>query len=175
MGKLQAPVGDEHLRSIGQITVNFSLLELSLCMFIWFLNPVGDVWSFEQQRVGQIITARLGFQTLLDLLSSLFRHRIGNPEAIEQLDSLLARASGAYQKRNEVTHSFWAAGATDETITRFKMTTKRRKGFKPTSEQMSLKALNSIADDIAIVAGDIQEFMFRVLEGDSEVTSSAAG
>lgn len=164
MGKLKAPVGDEHLRAIGQITVNFTLLRSSISAFISLL--IGNDLSFEQQRVGQIITAQLGFQTLANLLSSLFRHRTTNPEAIAGLDGLLARAAAARDKRNQVTHSLWGAGPTDETVTRFKMTAKQRKGFKFMSEQMSVEDLDKIADDIAGVAGDIQQFMIRWLDGD---------
>ena len=50
MGKLKATVSSGHLQAIGQITVNFALLEHYIRFFIWdLISP--------DQNMGQIITA----------------------------------------------------------------------------------------------------------------------
>lgn len=163
MDKLEAAAHDERLKAIGQITLNFSMLQWSISYFIWLLIGNNEV-SVEQQTLGETITAQLSFQRLLDLLSSLFRHRTTNPEVIEELDALLTRASQARDKRNLVIHSYWVAASSVETIIRCKTTAKQRQGLKHQSEQMGAEDLNDIADFIEEVAYDIQRFAIRMYE-----------
>lgn len=155
MSELEVGPADEHFRAIGRITVSFSFLEAMISLFVWSL--IG-----EDQRLGQVITAKLSFRQLLDLLSSLYRYRADNPELIEELDTLVTEAAQAAQRRNLVAHSFWAAGDTHETITRVKMTTKRKKGLRLQFGQMSVQDLDEIADFIAEVATRITQFMSRI-------------
>ncbi len=151
--KVEPPTGD-HLRAIGQITANFAVLELVVSLSAWSL--IGS-----DQTLGQIITAELSFRKLLDLLSNLYRLRVNHPQLTEELDGLIAQAAQAEEKRNVITHSYWAAGDTHETSTRVKMTAKRYKGLKHRSEPMSVEALNEIADFIAAAEHHITQFMVR--------------
>jgi hypothetical protein len=157
MAKLQAPVPAEHLRMIGQITVNFALLENAISFFVW-------TWISNEQRVGQIITAELSFRNLVGLLSSIFRHRMGDSEKVEELEALLTRALQVEEKRNIITHSVWGAGNTRETITRVKTTAKKAKGLRHQFEQMSVADLNEIAEQVAVLAHEIQMFMIGQMD-----------
>jgi len=152
--KVEIPPTADHLRAIGRITANFALLELMVSFCVWQL--IGS-----DQRLGQIITAELSFRKLLDLLSSLFRHRVSDPQLIEELNGLIAEAAQAEEKRNLITHSYWAASDTRETITRAKMTARRYGGLKHQFEPMSVQDLDDIADFIAAAENHITQFMVR--------------
>lgn len=153
MGRMQAPVPAEHLRAIGQITVNFALLESTICFFVWGIISA-------DQMLGQIITAELSFRNLIALLSSLYKYRINDEGRLAELQKVLNRALYVEERRNIITHSVWAAGATPETITRFKTTAKKSKGLTHQFEQMTVQDLEKIADLAAEVATDIQTFLF---------------
>lgn len=157
MAKLQAPVPAEHLQAIGQITVNFALLESEISFFVW-------TWVSKDQRLGQIITAELSFRNLVSLLSSIFRHTVSEADKITELEELLGKALMVEEKRNVITHSVWAAGNTPETITRIKTTAKKSKGLRHQFEQMSVDDLNKIAEQIAELAQEIRMFLLRQLE-----------
>jgi hypothetical protein len=159
MGKLIAPVPEEHLKAIGQITVNFALLENTISSFVGMLIS-------SDQRVGQIITAELSFRNLVGLLSSLYKHFVNESEKIEELDALLTTALTIEEKRNIVTHSLWGAGYTHETITRIKMTAKKAKGLRHQYEQMSAEDLSKIAERIAELSHDVQMLMIRQIDPD---------
>jgi hypothetical protein len=155
MGRLQAPPRDDHLKAIGQITVNFALLESTLAFLVWDL--IGS-----DQRLGQIITAELSFRSIQALASSIFRHKCEHDEQIGELEHLLKRISDAEAKRNQIIHSIWAAGDTAEKITRIKYTAKIKKGFDVKFEQYTAVHLMEIADEISELAFDLQTFTIRL-------------
>lgn len=157
VGKLGTPLGDEDLGAIGRITANFALLEETISTCIGRLVGAGPA-------IGQIITAELPFRRLLPLLSSLYRHRTSNDEAIAQLDTLLGRVAQAGEKRNLITHSLWGADHTGEKIARIKATARKRKGLKHQFEEMTTSDLDAIADFTATVADEVRQFMSHIDE-----------
>lgn len=122
MAKLQAPVPKAHLEAIGQVTVNFALLESTVAFFAWELLGV-------EQRIGQAVTAEASFRNRVALVSSVFRLRCDDDELINELDEVLKVALACEERRNIVTHSVWAAGSTPESFTRVKTTAKISKGL----------------------------------------------
>src|SRR5262245_40400051 len=123
MGRhLQHPVPATLLVHIGDITVSFALLESEIQTLIGsFLQ--------EHQRIGQIIKAELAFKNLRALAISLYRERHGEDAGFGALRKLMKRAAAAEEKRNQITHSLWAAGDTKDTITRIKTTAKENRGM----------------------------------------------
>lgn len=95
----QHSVPDQHLKSIGDITVSFALLESQVQVLTWsMLN--------EKQRIGQIITAELSFKNLRALMVSLFIEKHGTEDVhFTKLKELMLRASQVEAKRNQTTHS----------------------------------------------------------------------
>jgi hypothetical protein len=156
MGKIQTPVSNEHLRAIGQITVNFANLEGAISFFVWELIS-------NDQRFGQIITAELSFRNLVGLLSSIYKYRANNQGQIIKLEELLNRALHVEEQRNLIIHSQWAAGSKPETITRLKTTAKKSKGLTHQFEQLKIEDLDKIADIISDVDVEIQLFMFETM------------
>ncbi len=148
MGKLELPPSDEHLRSIGRITVNFALLEeiLSLCIRALMKS---------EQQVGHIITAGLSFKQKVALFSSLYRYKVHSTEEPAELKNLLSRVAQAEEKRNATIHAIWGPGTTKETVTRVKTTAKRSSGLKLHFQEMSVQDLDEIADFIADVTNDV--------------------
>jgi hypothetical protein len=94
MGRLYAPPRDDHLQAIGQITVNFALLEHTLVSLVWDL--IGS-----DQRLGQIIIAELPFRSIRVLASAIFRHRCEDDAHVGELEHLLTRMSNVEDKRNQ--------------------------------------------------------------------------
>ncbi len=148
MGKLELPVSDEHLKSIGRITVNFALLEeiLSLCIRALIKS---------EQQVGHILTAELSLKQKVALFSSLYKYRVHNTEEPPELKKLLSRVAQAEEKRNTTIHALWSTGSTKEMVTRVKITAKRSSGLKFHFREMSVQDLDEIANFIADVTNDL--------------------
>jgi len=152
--KLEVPLSDEYLRAIGRITVNFAVLERGISSCVESLIS-------SDPKLGHIITAGLSFRSLLDLLSSLYKYRNDNPNAITKLDKLIAQIARTGQKRDIITHSFWVIdfpGDEREEKIRGKITAKRNKGLMFQVEKVSVEELNKIADEIAEVLYEVNEY-----------------
>lgn len=151
---MQHPVPDPILTRIGDIAVSFALLESTLHFLTWELLG-GD------QRIGQIVTAELSFRNLRALCVSLYKERAGDDApGLEKLRDLMRRAGKIEEARNQITHSVWGAGDTPETVTRFKTTAREKHGLEFRFEQIDEGGLASLAEDMKVLASDIQDFMF---------------
>src|SRR5688572_4895615 len=92
---VSTPITNDHLVALGRITVEYAGVEHFLSSFIWIL--VAD-----DPRVGQTITATLGFRARAELLRALF-HRLPShdiPANVNRLDAVVTLAENAVQKRN---------------------------------------------------------------------------
>jgi hypothetical protein len=155
---LQHPVPDQHLKSIGDITVSFAMLESQIQMLI------GSMLN-ERQRIGQIVTAELSFKNLKALLVSLFIERHGkDDEDYEQLKKLITRAGQAEEKRNQITHSVWGAGKDADSITRIKATAKEKHGIRFQFQDVSSDDLSALAIEIKVLAHDIQNYWMHLMD-----------
>ena len=188
MEKFELELDDEFLISIGRITVNFATLEQVISFFIWNLIEADKVFAgiltdveklpspqrlwvefmmstppglekTPSNRLGQTITAQLSFRQKTELLSSICRDKLNNPDELAKLDEVLSRVSQLEQERNTVVHSVWTASALSETTARIKATA--RKGLKINIESVSVQELEGIADNIAKAAYDIQTLLIR--------------
>jgi hypothetical protein len=141
--RLNRMLGDDYLRALGRITVNFSQLEGYIAFSIW--NLLGT-----DQRLGQICTARTPTAVQLKLLAALARVRMTPPE-IEQVDAFVRKAGQAEQDRNTMMHSTWGVGVGVETgsIYRSKESVGRQ-GYSLSSQRIT-------AQDLEEVAGLIEE------------------
>ena len=162
---LQHPVPDNHLKSIGDITVSFALLESQLQTLI------GSMLN-ERQRIGQIITAELSFKGLKALLVSLYIERHGKDDVdFVQLKELVSRCGQAEEKRNQITHSIWAAGKDAESIARIKTTAKEKHGIRFQFEDVSSSYLEEFAVEIKILAHDVQKYWIFLIENGKAINS----
>jgi hypothetical protein len=154
---LQHPVPEQLLARIGDITVSFALLELTI-------QSLAGSMLQEHQRIGQIITAELSFQKLRALVTSLYRDRHGEDADFKTLRELMKRAAQLEGERNQITHSIWAAGDSSETVTRIKTTAKEKRGIQFDFQNVSADDLGAVADEIKTLAEDIQRFWIGLIE-----------
>jgi len=83
---------NDHLVSLGGITVEYARLEHFISEFIWALIA-------SDRRIGETITARLGFRARATLLRALF-HMLslsGIPADVDSLDVIVTQAETAVQ------------------------------------------------------------------------------
>lgn len=191
MKKFELDLDDDYLISIGRINVNFAVLEQIISFFIWNLIEIDEVtktflthesspiksprtWieflmstrtgleKMPGKRLGQIVTAELSFRQKINLLSSIYKDKITNSNELAELDLVLKRAAQAEEKRNTLVHSVWTTYVDTETdtVARIKAVAKR-KGLKVEIKSVSLKDLESVADNITNVAYDIQTLIIR--------------
>jgi hypothetical protein len=155
---LQHPVPDQHLKSIGDITVSFALLESNIQLLI------GSMLN-ERQRIGKIITAELPFKNLRALMISLYIERHGKEDVdFEKLKELMTRAGQIEDKRNQIIHSVWGAGKDADTITRIKTTAKEKHGIRFHFEDVSSGNLSDFATEIKVLAEEIQRYWIDLMK-----------
>jgi hypothetical protein len=155
---LKHPVPEKHLKSIGDITVSFALLESQIQTLI------GSMLN-ERQRIGQIVTAELSFKNLRALMISLYIERHGKEdEDFESLKKLMNRAGKVEEKRNQITHSLWAAGEDANSITRIKTTAKEKHGIRFKFENVTATYLSEFATEIKKLAEEIQKYQLHLIK-----------
>jgi hypothetical protein len=143
---LTARLGEDYLRAIGQVTVNFETLSMFLQIVSWRLLGVDDLR-------GQAITAELSFARVCALAASMGKLRIRDPVKLATLEEALSATASAEQTRNTILHSVWAKVKSSEgaeKIVRMKYTAKRDTGLRTQAEPMTAK-------DIATKATEINE------------------
>ena len=147
-------INDAHCLAIGRITVAFSELDSWLNSFIWAL-----ICPFEDQHIGQIITAEVSFSKKIDLLTALFKYRCKDTAKQKQLKDLLARVAKLEQERNAVQHSLWLHQSENmEEVTRLKITAKRRHGLHHTKEIVTAKPLEDIVKELQTATSELASF-----------------
>jgi len=151
------PVPANVLQSIGDVVVSFSLVETALEVIVCSLLA-------EHQRVGQIVCAELSFTRIRGLVASLYQEHHGEDDPdLATLRGLLNRASSLEHKRNQIVHSTWGAGSDSRSVSRLKSDAKERHGFRMRGEELSASSVSAIADDLSMLAYDLQTFWFQQL------------
>jgi hypothetical protein len=154
---LQHPVPEQFLTRIGDITVSFALLEMTI-------QALAGSQLQESQRISQIITAELSFRNLRALVTSLYRERHGEAADFETLRELMKRAGQLEEKRNQITHSIWGAGKCPGTVTRIKTTAKETRGIHFDFQDVSADDLDTVANEIKTLAEETQCFWIDLLD-----------
>jgi len=152
------PISDEHLRALGRVTVNFSLLEFHLGWYVSILLG-------EDSGTGQIVNAQLSFKTQIDLLMSLARYKIKEQIVTEQLEDLIRRAKDIEDRRNQLVHSAWLLkeGAAEGVI-RLKITARAKHGLKHTREEVRAANIDAFATEIQGLVGSFMLYRQVVQE-----------
>jgi hypothetical protein len=163
MPPLEHPVPEQILAGIGDVTVSFALLEDSL-------QTLACSQLQDSQRIGQIITAELSFQSLRALLMSLYRERHGEDADFQALQDLMKRAVQLEGKRNQITHSIWAAGKGSDTVTRIKTTAKQKHGIRFDFQQVSADGLHDVALEIRTLAEEVQRLWINLIEAGKAIS-----
>jgi hypothetical protein len=142
---------------IGEVTVNFAMLEHVLSGGTGLLL-FGN--NGQEQRTGQIVTAELSFRRNVELFSCLFRHRF--PEKGDAgIKALCSKLLVLEEKRNVTIHSFWGGAGEPGYSTRIKVTAKL-KGIAFQFQKTSREEIAAVANEIAEVASELQDFVFAI-------------
>ena len=162
---LHHAVPEQHLKSIGDITVSFAMLESQIQTLVWsMLN--------ERQRIGQIVTAELSFKNLRALMVSLYIERHGkDDDDYEQLKELMNKAGQIEEKRNQITHSIWGAGKNVDSIIRIKTTAKEKHGIRFQFQDVLSGDLAEFAREIKVLAHDILKFLFHLVKNGKAINN----
>lgn len=145
---------DETLLAIGRITVNFAIVELVIAAYVEALLTPRD------SDAGRAVTAGMSFKRLLDLLDSLHRLRVKDPDEHERLDSLIKRCLILEERRNVITHSHWSPpGEELGKVTRWKTTARRKTGLRDDFQKMTDAELHGLADELTKMHADITHYM----------------
>lgn len=147
-------IDEKYLKRIGEITVQFSLLEHSISMCIWkMMDKEND------QDFGKIITSELSMLNLINLFSSLFLYLYKKEKLLSDLSKLLKTVNKANVKRNIIIHSIYLGNiANSDSIVRLKTTAKEKKGLTYQIETLSTKELDNITKTITDACSEVQRF-----------------
>ncbi len=157
MTKLEHPVPSDMLRAIGDMTVSFALLEMTIQDLVgWFISG--------HQRIGQIVTSEAAFPRLLNMARALYIDQHGRDGHYQDLDALLREAENAYSQRNLVTHSIWATGSTLDSAMRVKFSARDKKGFTATFKEMDAHGVHEQAEGFKALAYRVQMFWISLFD-----------
>jgi hypothetical protein len=146
---MQHQVGPEHLEAIGDITVSFAMLESVLQGLVHTLLGT-------RLAIAQTVTAEISFKGLRALAASLWIERYGKAQALTvDFLKLMTRIRAVEEKRNQVTHSLWAANE-EGLVLRIKRTAKETRGLELKYDQVAPADLAKIAGEIKRVASEVQ-------------------
>lgn len=137
------------LEPIGELTVNFAMLEQAVAHGIWHL--VSD-----DQYLGTILTSELSFRRKVETLSCLhlYRYPGADPSVFKALAAKLYQLE---EKRNTFIHSYWGRDPKSSEIARMK-TTAKAKGLSSQLEIVSRETIVEIALRMAEVARELEIF-----------------
>jgi hypothetical protein len=125
----------------------------------------------EHQRIGQIITAEFPFKNLRGLAISLYLERNGEDSDYLILKAFMQKSAKLEGRRNQITHSLWAAGKDPQSITRINTTSKEKNGLQFQFEDVQAKDLSSFVSEIEQLAEGIQLFWIHHLENGKLVSN----
>jgi hypothetical protein len=97
---MSTPTKDDFLKSIGEICVSFSRLEVYLSQYI------GDFIGNDIE-LNRTIVAGESFNVLLTLFESLIRYRVKNSRTLKRFEDLVLRLAAINSERNRIIHSDW--------------------------------------------------------------------
>jgi hypothetical protein len=156
---------DEFDAGMGRIALGFSDLEDMIRNVIVLLLAC-------DAKVGSIVAAELSFRQKIDLMASLFRHRLPTFVPMQQqqdveaeFDEIVHMCRRAEELRNSYLHSSYSARG------RVKITAKARQGLQVNIEPVGSSILLDVADFMAHVA-NIVEGLPLVIGLADEVTGS---
>lgn len=149
------------LTLIGEITTEFSKLEMMICVFIsGFISS--DV------NVGHIITSNLAFNRLTELLRQLLYYKIRDKKLQAEFETLFKKLTEVNKKRNEIIHSNFSevidavSQRKVKGVFRTKLNTKKLSQVIFHVEEINNAELKRILKQIIDCNAGIMKFMFKL-------------
>ncbi len=151
-------VSNAFLREIGRIAVYQSHIEGQMAIF------VRELLYLDEER-GNLITARLSFRALTDLLGSMLCFEFSSRHAhVKRFSDIRTKMIKLEGQRNKFVHSMWAFGHTlrPDSATRVKVERGKTKRTKLESMQVALKELEDVSKAMEHVEWAIGDLRVRV-------------
>jgi len=152
----------ELIEPIGEVTVNFAMLETILKTGIaQYLFPEGDHgWG---QITSSIVTSEMSFRKIVDMFQCLMLYRCPDAD-LEACRKLCSECYQLEEKRNAIVHSHWAIDHESKATVRLKTTAKGR-GLRQQEEPTSKADIVKVADDICLLAKRLEDFISMITPG----------
>jgi len=144
-----APINSGHIKALGRVTANFSMLE-------FHLNEFTSELISEDIHLGRTILAEVRFLNLTCILRSLYRYRVSNKVYVREFDNLIDEIQNMERERNMVIHSVWYPNPSGE-VTRFKKRSTKKGGLKFDVESWDISKIDEVADQIKKLAVRIEQ------------------
>jgi len=153
--KSLSPIGDAHLRAIGAICVNWSVIEMGMELAILGLYEIDS-------RRGLPLTANIGFQSRLALLRILATQgAIKDTDEAKACTKILNRIEAAYPKRNAAAHGLWEPTKVPQVARRMSIRAKGAR-LRCTNEPVTVAELEEIATMLLVLHVDFADLMKRL-------------
>jgi hypothetical protein len=124
------------------------------------LNRPRDFRNLEISERGQIYFCRAAAAWICGIAEPWH----GEDDDYATLRVFIKREADIEEKRNQITHSIWGAGNDANIVTRIKTTVKEKHGIRFHFEDVIADTLAAVADEIKVLAEDIQRLHFSLLE-----------
>jgi hypothetical protein len=153
--KSPSPISDAHLRAIGAICVNWSVIEMGMELAILCL------YDIDRDR-GLPLTSNIGYQSRLALLRILATQgAITDPIEAKACTDILTRIEQAYPKRNEAAHGLWKATKVPQVARRLSIRAKGNR-LRCTNEPVAAAELEQTASMLLDLNADFLALMKRL-------------
>jgi hypothetical protein len=115
---------------LGKWLIEFQFLETAIKDAIAFLIDRNDLTG------GRILTTKMRFIQLLNVLCALFAHRCKNEDEVGSLRGILKKCLECNERRNEFVHSFWYPEKDQGVAVRFEIRVRQGKQTYDESEEV---------------------------------------
>jgi hypothetical protein len=147
-------LGDDHLKAIGRVAVNFQHLEFSIEM--WIVALIGS-----DDRIGMMIASQLPFRGICSLAESLYALKVTDVEKVNRFREIIKEAGQLEAQRNTLFHSNWGTNTDTGLVERMKLPKDMTKGFRFVTEHYPVSKINGLADSMKLSA---QKFSLLLVE-----------
>ena len=147
--------------ALGRLSRAWASLEFFWSTLAWTLMDC-------DQEVGQIVTRRMTFSTLLDTVLALAIHRTGMDSAeVAAIRSAIDKADKVRMKRNDLVHSTWYSDKDGEGFISTKMT--RKRGLEASQRRMTVRDVLDVKAEIEEAATTLMSEVLLPYHSDGEI------
>jgi hypothetical protein len=143
---------NETAKLLGKLSIEFQLLETEVREAISFLINRSDEW------IGKIVTGGMPFGNLIDLLSCLFDHVVGDAAAFAKFHKIEKRCRVCADERNSLIHSLWYPDLKGKKGAKTVVLTRRREKMKVAIKDVTEEDVLKIVAEIKSCRNDLNAF-----------------
>lgn len=154
-GKSPSTLSDNHLRAIGAVVSNWSMLEMAMEITILGL------YEIKPDR-GLVLTNNISFTNKITILRILaLRGAIKDAADIKAFTNLIDKIEKTSPLRNQVAHGLWS-GTKNPAIAERHLISVRGKRLRTKKEKVPLSEIEAISNDILALWKELREADVRL-------------